>query len=375
MKTYILIGIFLLGTKSNGFSQGDEVLKIDSLKKVLTSLNDTARIDCLNSLSHEYIIAQKKDSASYYASLAYEKAINRNYLYGIAASYYNQSEIAEHFYHDVIKAEKLTREGIIWSEKISGKKGISDLYIQLAVIVGIQSRYNASVAYSKIAYEYAEKAGDMSTMTKSLFTTGQAYLESGEYEKAFYFLQKAYQRYLEMKDDAMISLCLFVLGELYMYTGDYNAALTNPDFKNLTAYVSAEKNMAEKKNYNISLYKINFKAVSDFKNTYTDISDETWEVKKNGYVARFTFNSVITMNYYDKKGRWLHSIQRYDETKLPGNVRALVKSTYYDYSITLVQEINVKRNSEKPIFIVHIKYNDTFKTIRVCDGEMEEVNL
>ncbi len=215
----IIIQFFLCVTC---FSQRE---KIDSLSNILSSLTDTSRIDCLNALSHEYIVAFKKDSASYYAGIAYEEAIDRNYIYGIAKSYYNQAKIAGGFTHDVIKSERLTRQGLKWYEQTLDKRGISDLYNQLAVIVGIQSRYDESIAYSKKAYEYAVKAGDMGRITESLFTTGQAYLESGEYEKAFHFLQKAYQKNLEIKDHEMISLSLFTLGQLYMYTGNYNSAL------------------------------------------------------------------------------------------------------------------------------------------------------
>lgn len=152
----------------------------------------------------------------------------------------------------------------------------------------------------------------------------------------------------------------------------------NPeDFKNLSAQVSSENTESETKNDKSALYKINFKAVSDFKNTYKDISDERWEESKDGYVAKFVSNSVRTLNYYNKNGKWLHSIQCYDETKLPKDVRASVKISYYDYSITSAQEINMKKNNTEPIFMVYLKHNydGTFKTIRVCDGEMEEIEL
>jgi hypothetical protein len=35
---------------------------------------------------------------------------------------------------------------------------------------------------------------------------------------------------------------------------------------------------------------------------------------------------------YGKHGYWLYTIRRYDEKNLPADVRALVKSTYYDYT-------------------------------------------
>lgn len=150
------------------------------------------------------------------------------------------------------------------------------------------------------------------------------------------------------------------------------------NFKNPLRYASIINAEDEIKNDYKFLYKINFKAVQDFKNTYTNVSDENWEILKDGYLARFVLNSVLTMNYYDKKGRWLHCIQRYDETRLPKDVRAHVKSNYYDYSITSVQELNMNKNNQEPVYIIHLKYNydaALFKTIRVCVDEMEEINL
>ncbi len=54
---------------------------------------------------------------------------------------------------------------------------------------------------------------------------------------------------------------------------------------------------------------------------------------------------------------------------------ASVKSIYYDYAITLVKEVNKKENKQEPVYFVHLKYNDTFKTIKVCNGELEEFHF
>lgn len=56
----------------------------------------------------------------------------------------------------------------------------------------------------------------------------------------------------------------------------------------------------------------------------------------------------------------------------PKDVRASVKSIYYDYAITIVKEVNNKRNDLETVYFVHLKYNDTFKIIKVCDSELEE---
>ncbi len=41
-----------------------------------------------------------------------------------------------------------------------------------------------------------------------------------------------------------------------------------------------------------------------------------WNILEDGYLASFILNSVWKKNYYDKKGRWVYSVDEYDETKL-----------------------------------------------------------
>jgi hypothetical protein len=151
------------------------------------------------------------------------------------------------------------------------------------------------------------------------------------------------------------------------------------NFKNETAYVSSESSKRviteTSNNNNRLLYKINFKAVRDFMTTYPSITNEKWEILKDGYMVSVVLNRIWIKNYYDTKGNWLHSIQQYDQTKLPEDIRVSVKSVFYDYSITIVEEFNNERNNLHPIYFVHLKYANTFKIIRVCDGELEEVTL
>ncbi len=56
--------------------------KIDSLLKILPSLRDTTRIDCLNELSKIYSEMENKDSAKYFADFAYIRAKQLNYIPG-----------------------------------------------------------------------------------------------------------------------------------------------------------------------------------------------------------------------------------------------------------------------------------------------------
>ena len=82
---------------------------MDSLRKVLPLLRDTARIDCLNAISNEYISTEKKDSAEFYAVKAGLEAKAAYYIHGIAASLLLRSQIAKHFDDDFVQSEIYAR--------------------------------------------------------------------------------------------------------------------------------------------------------------------------------------------------------------------------------------------------------------------------
>ena len=95
---------------------------------------------------------------------------------------------------------------------------------------------------------------------------------------------------------------------------------------------------------------IPIKAMRDFKKRYAGVN-ETWIIK-DGFLARFSENAVTTTICYNKNGKWMYSIQRYNETKLPMDVRATVKSIYYDYTITHAKEISLPG---KTVFLVYLQ--------------------
>ena len=72
------------------FAQRD---KIDSLQKILPALKDTARIDCMNELSFQYIRLLIRDSAEYFEAASYKESKKLNYINGIAEPISNQAAI------------------------------------------------------------------------------------------------------------------------------------------------------------------------------------------------------------------------------------------------------------------------------------------
>ena len=61
-------------------------------------------------------------------------------------------------------------------------------------------------------------------------------------------------------------------------------------------------------------------------------------------------------------------LRYYQEEKLPHEIRGLVKSTYYDYDIYLITEVN---RNEKIAYVVKMEDKTSWKTVKVVDGEME----
>jgi hypothetical protein len=118
------------------------------------------------------------------------------------------------------------------------------------------------------------------------------------------------------------------------------------------------------------LSSIHVRAIKDFSHSYKDASETRWSKISDGYVAWFKVNGIVNRTFYDKSGNWHFTVSYYDEKNLNREVRAIVKRTYYDYSIVSVQEVRVE---DKTIYLVNVQDDQNFKVLRICDGEMETV--
>jgi len=92
--------------------------------------------------------------------------------------------------------------------------------------------------------------------------------------------------------------------------------------------------------------------------------------------SRIEYEAEISRQYFfkhiDDHGGWLYNLLTYTEDHLPTDVRNMVKSNYFDYDITVVFQYELK---EGFVYIIKMKDQSNVKMIRVCDGEMEEINM
>jgi tetratricopeptide (TPR) repeat protein len=222
IKRQISISIVQIFLFAVCFSQTN---KIDSLKKVLVSLADTARVDCLNQLSYEYTITNKKETTEHYIETAYQEAQRLKYIHGIAVSLCRKSHFVRHFYNDFAHSEALRKESLDWYERTGNKEGISYLYHLLSSDAFAQSKFEEAIAYSKKRLSFAEQCRDETETMNALVYIGGIYTHTGDYENSFLIMQQAYDYALKTKNKTSISGCLWVLGGLYTLIEDYHSAM------------------------------------------------------------------------------------------------------------------------------------------------------
>jgi hypothetical protein len=119
------------------------------------------------------------------------------------------------------------------------------------------------------------------------------------------------------------------------------------------------------------LNSLNTRALRDFLSKYENATDVVWYNVDKGYVVRFRIDSMFSRSAYKSNGHWVYTIKQYLEAQMPKAVRALVKSTYYDYAITLIEEI--EQPNEHVKYLVHLQDNVSWKNVLVSDGQMELV--
>jgi len=200
--------------------------RTDSLKKILPALKDSARIDCLNELSREYVQKEKKGSAIYFAGLALQESRKINYIHGIAVALARQARIVKHFDDDFVQSEKLGKESLNWFEKTPNKEGITDTYHELIVSLHAQSRFEETATYNLKLYEHYKINGNTDDLFSVLQTLTVIYKEAGNYEKCFYFIQQCRQLAASSGNQFILQCYFFGLGGLYMKIEDYSSALT-----------------------------------------------------------------------------------------------------------------------------------------------------
>ena len=91
----------------------------------------------------------------------------------------------------------------------------------------------------------------------------------------------------------------------------------------------------------------------------------------SGYVVHSIIDGRQARTAYDKKGKWVYTIQQYSIDNLDANIVDRVRSVYYAYGVTSIQK--VEQPGMAPVYIVHLENTKSIKLVRLTDDEIELV--
>ncbi|MHA4843986.1 tetratricopeptide repeat-containing sensor histidine kinase [Flavitalea antarctica] len=226
----IIIGAFLFPVLVSGqaFQIDKPPLPIDSLRKALPFLRDSARVDCLNELARSYAetrTAMLSDSAWSLARQADEEASALNYIKGMGDASLRFGLFAQWRFFDSGEMEKYFREAISWYEKIPDDERLGHAFMGLGTALLKRSTPdNAKKAFERSAVHF-RKAGNRVMLAEINDQFGYVYHEKGDFEKYFESIKQGIKEKKRIGDSRGIIWSLYRLAHIYRTVGDHETAL------------------------------------------------------------------------------------------------------------------------------------------------------
>jgi hypothetical protein len=116
--------------------------------------------------------------------------------------------------------------------------------------------------------------------------------------------------------------------------------------------------------------KVSEKIQTGFYKSFKGAENVKWYEQDKNILATFSMNEMNHRTLLNKKGGVIYHISYGSEKNLPAEVRKIVKSTYFDYNITLTFKVE---EDNRTIWMVNMEDDKTLITVRVENEEMEEV--
>lgn len=108
--------------------------------------------------------------------------------------------------------------------------------------------------------------------------------------------------------------------------------------------------------------------IKKFTKQYGNCTSATWTKDNMGFVVWFTSNGIQNRVFLTKHGNYQGSIRYYTEKDLDAAIRHQIKSMYYDFAITAVQEVQY---GSETVYLVTIADATTLKVLRVKANQLD----
>lgn len=142
--------------------------------------------------------------------------------------------------------------------------------------------------------------------------------------------------------------------------GDGETTVSKDKLKETKANLKAAK-------ANFKALKANFKATENFKKGFKDGPDVKWTVEADAICAQFNRDDVQTRVIYNKRGNWVHTINYCLESKMPKDIKSLIRSNYPDYNIVGMNEI---KEGNMTFYVIYLEDETSYKQISMYDGQL-----
>ena len=225
----IIIAAFLFPVlvQAQSFQIDKQTLSIDSLKKVLPLLHDSARVDCLNELARSCIeggTLLHADSSLLFAKQAYKEASQINYIKGLGDACIRYGVITKWYHWDYYKTEKYYREAIAWYKKIQHDEGLGHAFNGLGdALLRRNSPDEAEKAFEQSAAHF-RKTGNVIMLAELIEEFSLVYGAKGDFEKQFEYIKKGLQEKRRIHDNRGIVWSFYRLAYVYQSAGDFETA-------------------------------------------------------------------------------------------------------------------------------------------------------
>ncbi len=219
---FLTVGIF-------SFAQREQ---IDSLKNVLPTLKDSARINCLSALSNTYIWIEA-DSARLLAIQALKEAEAIHYSKGIATACNNMAWITRLQANDYPAMEMYCKKAIALLEKTANKEQLPYSRVLLGLALAAQGKFSSSLTAFEKAVEAYTIIDDELSLANVYAFMADVEMNRGQYEKSLQYSVK----WLDISKKFNNKRYLDIWASLYKSIADYETAT---DYFNQAAQYARE---------------------------------------------------------------------------------------------------------------------------------------
>ncbi len=208
MKRLLLLLLFV---PVMGFTQKRDV--VDSLKTLLNTTSDTARINVLNKISY-WLKRERANEGFKYAREAISLSKKANYNKGLALGYYNRGIMF--LSTNKIDSARIDFENAIKLHREQNRLGaLGDTYNELGTLLRIQGKQSDAVLYFQKAADIFERTNNLGGSADCLTLIANNYNQLNNFDKALETYKKAYALRVKINEPLLAAQSLAGIGITY----------------------------------------------------------------------------------------------------------------------------------------------------------------